>query len=193
MGMRQTRAWLLRHGATEWSANGRHTGRTDIPLSDEGRAGAWRLADALKGCAFVDVWTSSLSRAAETCRITGLGNRANVLGELREWDYGEYEGLTTAEIREERPNWTLWRDGCPAGETAAVVGIRAQRVVDRIRAAEGDVAIFSHAHFLRVLAATWLGLPPQNGALFALATSSISVLGWEREQQVIERWNESVG
>ena len=192
MHMTQPRAWLLRHGATEWSETGRHTGRTDIPLSDAGRAAAWRLADALKGCAFVEVWSSPLSRAAETARITGLGRRALPYGELREWDYGEYEGITTAEIRAGRPNWTLWRDGCPSGETAAVVGMRAQRVVERIRAAEGDVAIFSHAHILRVIAATWLGLPPEAGAYFSLDTAAISVLGWEREQPVIERWNDPV-
>jgi probable phosphoglycerate mutase len=179
---------LVRHGATEWSATGRHTGRTDIPLSDEGRAAAATLRDRLPTAPDL-VLTSPLTRASETCRLAGLGDRAETDDDLREWDYGDYEGRTTAEIRTARPDWTLWRDGCPNGESAADVGARADRVIARLRAADGTTVVFAHGHLLRVLAARWVGLAPEAGALLALDPATLSALGWEREQPVVRRWN----
>jgi broad specificity phosphatase PhoE len=180
---------LVRHGETEWSRAGKHTGRTDVPLTEEGRAQASALGAALGGWRFALVLTSPLSRAVETCRLAGLGEVAQERDELREWDYGAYEGRTTAEIREERPGWTLWRDGVPDGETAAEVGARADRVIAELRAAEGDGVVFAHGHLLRVLAARWLGLEPADGRYFALDTATIGVLGYEREAAVIRLWN----
>jgi probable phosphoglycerate mutase len=185
----QPEAWLVRHGETEWSASGRHTGTTDVPLTGAGRAAATHLAAFLGGHEFAAVWTSPLARARETCALAGLGARAVVLDDLREWDYGAYEGVTTTAIRQERPNWTLWRDGCPDGESATDVGVRADRVIARIRSGDGDVCVFAHGHLLRVLAARWVRLAPVEGALLALDTASVSILGWEREQPVIRRWN----
>jgi probable phosphoglycerate mutase len=182
---------LARHGETEWSINGRHTGRTDLPLTDRGRQLAELLAPALAGRRFALVLTSPLQRAVETCRLAGLGELAEARDDLREWDYGEYEGLTTAAIREARPGWSLWRDGCPGGESAADVGARADRVIAEARSADGDAAVFGHGHMLRVLAARWLGLPASNGALFALGTGTLSTLGYEREAPVMLRWNEA--
>jgi len=149
-----------------------------------------QLAARLSGWRFARVLTSPLARAAETCRLAGLGERAETSADLREWDYGEYEGRRTVDIREERPGWDLWVDGAPGGETAAQIGRRADRVVEAALAAEGDVALFAHGHVLRVLGARWVGLPPDAGRLLALSTASVSVLGWERETAVIERWNE---
>jgi broad specificity phosphatase PhoE len=180
---------LARHGETEWSRDGRHTGRTDIPLTDNGRSQAEGLRDKLSEWTFVRVLSSPLSRARETCRLAGLGDSATTTDDLLEWDYGEYEGITTAEIRESRPDWNLWRDGCPGGETAADVGARVDRVIDEVGRLDGPVAMFAHGHVLRVLAARWLGLDPSNGALFALGTGTLSVLGYERETRVIRRWN----
>jgi broad specificity phosphatase PhoE len=180
---------LVRHGETEWSRAGKHTGRTDVPLTDEGREQAVALGAALRGRAFVLVLTSPLSRAAETCRLAALDEVAQDRADLQEWDYGDYEGRTTLEIREERPGWTLWRDGVPGGETAADVGERADRVIAELRATEGDAAVFAHGHLLRVLTARWLGLDPADGGLFALDTASISALGYERETTVIRLWN----
>ena len=180
---------LARHGETEWSRDRRHTGRTDIPLTEAGRRQAALLRGALAGRDFARVLSSPLSRALETCRLAGLGDRAELSDDLLEWDYGEYEGIRTAEIRERRPGWNLWRDGCPGGETAADVGRRADRVVAALEGLDRDVAVFAHGHVLRVLAARWLGLGPEAGALFKLDTGTISALGYERETRVITRWN----
>lgn len=187
--MTASRLWLVRHGETEWSASGRHTGSTDIPLTEAGRRAAADLATALAGHSFNLVLTSPLSRARETCVLAGLGDLAVVIDELREWNYGSYEGLTTSDIQQTRPGWNVFEDGCPDGESPQQVAGRADRVVARARAAEGDVIAFSHGHLLRVLAARWVGLPPQAGAHLALATASVSVLGWEREVPVISSWD----
>jgi broad specificity phosphatase PhoE len=180
---------LARHGETEWSRDRRHTGRTDIPLTENGRRQAGVLRGALAGRDFARVLSSPLSRALETCREAGLGDTAELTPDLYEWDYGEYEGITTAEIREGRPGWNLWRDGCPGGETAADVGRRVDRVLDSLADLEGDAALFAHGHVLRVLAARWLGLGPEKGALLKLDTGTLSVLGYERETRAITRWN----
>ena len=180
---------LVRHGETEWSRDGRHTGRTDVPLTEPGRREAEALGGALGAWRFGLVLSSPLIRASETCRLAGLGEVAIPSDDLLEWDYGAYEGRRTKEIREERPDWTLWRDGVPSGETAADVGARADRVVARLREAGGDAAVFAHGHVLRVLAARWLGLEPELGRLVALETATLSVLGYERETAVIRLWN----
>jgi broad specificity phosphatase PhoE len=184
---------LVRHGETEWSRTGKHTGNTDVPLTDAGRRRAQAVGEALAGREFALVLTSPLQRALETCRLAGLGDRAEIRDELKEWDYGAYEGRKTVEIREERPSWTLWRDGVPDGETATAVGARADRVVAELRACDGDALVFAHGHLLRVLAARWLGLEPEAGRLFALEPATISVLGYEREIAVIRLWNEPAG
>jgi probable phosphoglycerate mutase len=181
---------LVRHGETEWARDGRHTGRSDIPLTELGRSQAIVLGDRLRGRRFTDVFTSPLARARETCGLAGLGHQARVSDDLREWDYGDYEGRRTVEIRREVPGWTLWRDGAPGGEHASDVAARADRVIERARAAGGEIVLFSHGHFLRVLAARWLALDPGYGRLFALAPATISLLGYEREQPVIIRWND---
>jgi probable phosphoglycerate mutase len=183
---------LVRHGETEWSRDLRHTGRTDVPLTDKGRREAERLRGELAGRTFARVLTSPLERAAETCRLAGLGDAAETTDALREWDYGDYEGITTKQIRERRPGWFLWRDGCPNGESAPDVGARVDPLVDELARLDGDVALFSHGHLLRVLTARWLELPPQSGALFALGTGTLSILGFEREVRVIRRWNAPV-
>jgi broad specificity phosphatase PhoE len=183
---------FVRHGDTEWNRARRHTGRTDIPLTDDGRAEARMLREPLAGWSFARVLTSPLARAQETCRLAGLGERAEPTDALLEWDYGEYEGITTSEIRAERPGWSLWRDGCPGGETADDVRARVDPLIAELKAGEGDVALFAHSHVLRVLTARWLGLPPQDGALFVLWTATVSVLGFERETAVITRWNAPV-
>jgi broad specificity phosphatase PhoE len=184
---------LVRHAQTEWSLSGRHTGRTDIPLTEAGRRSADRLAPQLAGRRFEVVWTSPLSRARETCERAGLGADAIARDELLEWDYGDYEGLTTAEIRAQRPDWNLWRDGCPGGESAADVGRRVDRLVAELATLKGEGICFAHGHVLRVLGARWVGLDPSAGALLALGTGSISELGHERETRVLWRWNEDVG
>lgn len=181
---------LIRHGETEWSAAGRHTSRTDIPLTDQGRRQAESLGICLQRWRFALVLTSPLQRAAETCRLAGLADDAQTRPDLVEWDYGDYEGVTTTEIRKQRPDWTLWLDGVSGGETAGQVAARAERVLGEVRQADGDVALFSHGHFLRVLAARWIALPPEMGRAFALETATISVLGFERETPVISRWNQ---
>ena len=182
---------LVRHGQTEWSLSGQHTGTTDMPLTDEGRRHAEALGGRLSAWSFARVLTSPLSRAVDTCRLAGLGDDAEVTDDLREWDYGAYEGRRTADIREERPGWGVWKHGVPDGETVDQLGLRADRVIDAARSVTGDVALFAHGHVLRVIGARWIGLPPDHGALLALSTASISVLGWERETAVIERWNET--
>jgi len=183
---------LARHGETEWSRDRRHTGRTDIPLTENGRRQAAVLRGPLANRSFARVLSSPLSRALETCRQAGLGDRAELTGDLCEWDYGDYEGITTAEIRTRRPGWNLWRDGCPGGETAADVGRRVDRVLASLDGLDGDAAVFAHGHVLRVLTARWLGLGPEAGALFKLDTGTLSALGYERETRVITRWNAPV-
>jgi probable phosphoglycerate mutase len=185
------RAFLVRHGETEWSLSGRHTGRTDIPLTDRGRREAERLGARLAKERFALVLTSPLGRARETCELAGFGAVAEVTNDLLEWDYGEYEGRLTSDIRKERPGWTLWSDGVPGGETADDVARRADRVINRIRAVEGDVALFSHGHVLRVIGARWLCQPPEAGRGYLLSTAALSVLGWERETPALELWNET--
>jgi broad specificity phosphatase PhoE len=180
---------LVRHGETEWSRDGRHTGNTDIPLTETGRAQAEALAGALTGREFARVLTSPLARAAETAALAGFGDRAEPRDELREWDYGAYEGRKTVDIRKERPGWTLWRDGVPEGESAAEVAARVDRVIGELLEGEGDVLVFGHGHLLRVLAARWVELGPEAGALLALDPATISVLGHERETPVIRVWN----
>ena len=182
---------LVRHGETAWSRSGQHTGRTDVPLLEDGRQMARALEKPLKAWSFAEVWTSPLSRASETCALSEHGVIARPEPDLMEWDYGEYEGKTSKEIREKAPDWSLWKDGAPGGETPEHVGARADRVVEKVRRVQGNVLIFSHGHLLRVLAARWLGLPPSEGRLFALSTASISVLGWDGDQPVIVRWNDT--
>jgi broad specificity phosphatase PhoE len=185
-------AVLARHGQTEWSLSGQHTGSTDVPLTEEGRRQARALASRLAGRSFALMLSSPLSRALETCRLAGLGDAVQVREELREWDYGEYEGLTTAEIRRERPDWYLFEHGCPGGETAEQVGERVDRVIAEVRAADGDAALFGHGHCLRVLSARWLGLPAREGGRFALSTGTLSELGGEHGRPVVWLWNEVV-
>src|SRR4051812_22310814 len=190
------RAYLARHGETAWTLSGQHTGRTDIPLTPRGEADARRLGERLKNHSFAVVLTSPLQRAKRTCELAGLGDRCQVDDDLREWDYGEFEGLKTAEIRQRRPDWSLFRDGCPGGETADQVGARADRVLARLRAAAGDAVVFSHGHMLRVLAARWLGLPAAAGRLFLCDPTSLGVLGHEHDkadEPVLRLWNEAPG
>jgi broad specificity phosphatase PhoE len=184
-----TRLFLVRHGETEWSASGRHTGWTDIPLNENGIEQAERLGERLVGYTFAHVVSSPLSRAHDTCRIGGLADVAVVDPDLREWDYGEFEGRTTDEIRRELPGWTIWSAQITRGESVDDVGRRVDRVMAKVLAVDGDVAIFGHGHALRILAARWLGLEPGAGSLFELSTATISRLGWERERRVIELWN----
>ena len=181
---------LVRHGETEWSRSGRHTGRTDVPLTEKGRRDAERLAACLSAWRFERVLTSPLQRATETCRLAGLGERSELREDLREWDYGDYEGRTTPDIRTDRPGWTLWTDGVPGGEHADQVGARADRVIAEVRRMDGDVVLFGHGHMLRVLATRWIELPPTAGSRFGLDPATISVLGYEWETPVLLRWNQ---
>jgi broad specificity phosphatase PhoE len=183
---------LVRHGETEWSRDGRHTGRTDIALTDVGCRQAEALRPALAGRDLALVLTSPLERARETCRLAGFGDRAEVRDELREWDYGEYEGITTPQIRERRPDWVLWRDGCPGGEIAAEVGARVDPLVAELRELDGDAALFAHGHVLRVLAARWIELDPAGGQRLVLTTGTLSALSWEHEWTALSRWNAPV-
>ena len=183
--------WLARHGETDWSRSGQHTSRTDLPLTEIGRTQAVALGARLRDRPFALVLTSPLMRAADTARIAGFGDVLAVDDDLREWDYGEFEGRKTDEIRVQFPGWSIWRGPWPGGETIDQVAARADRVIARVRAIDGDVLAFSHGHLLRVLAARWLGHEPEAGDMLALSTGSISVLGWEREEPVIERWNET--
>lgn len=184
-----TQIWLARHGETEWSRTGRHTGRTDIELTEKGREQASALAPALAKREFARVISSPLSRAVETCRLALPSFSIGLSDALLEWDYGAYEGMTSEQIREKRPGWVLWRDGCPGGETAADVGARVDPLVAELLKATEDVALFAHGHVLRVIAARWLGLRPGDGAYFALDTATLSILGWEHAAAVIRRWN----
>jgi broad specificity phosphatase PhoE len=180
---------VVRHGETEWSLTGRHTGNTDVPLIESGRERARVLASELAGRSFSLVLCSPLRRVRETCELAGFGDVAVLCEELREWDYGDYEGLTTPQIRERDPHWNLWRDGCPGGEKPAQVGARADRALERLRGAGGDALAFAHGHILRVVTARWIGLEAAGGARFALGAGSIGVLGYERETEVVTRWN----
>lgn len=182
--------WLIRHGETEWTATGQHTGRTDIPLTALGRRQATALGRRLADRVFDLVLVSPLTRAMETCRIAGFGDGAKPTDDLREWDYGAYEGRTTADIRTEVPGWTIWTHGLPGGETIEQVAERVGSVIGQATAAGGDVALFAHGHVLRVLAACWLSLPPEAGRLLGLGTASLSVLGYERETRIITTWNQ---
>jgi len=181
--------WLIRHGETEWSLSGAHTGRTDLPLIATGKERAATLRNYLAGKPFALVLTSPLQRARETCRIAGYGDVAQIEPNLSEWDYGAYEGRTTSDIRKEAPGWDLWTMGVPGGETIEQVATRARLVIERASAAGGDAALFAHGHILRILTACWLDLPASAGRLFALDTASVSVLGYERECRVIQHWN----
>jgi probable phosphoglycerate mutase len=180
---------LVRHGETEWSSSGRHTSVTDVALTDHGRAQAAELAPRLFGRHFALVLTSPRARTMETCAFAGLGDDCEVSEDLVEWDYGEYEGLTTVQIREREPHWTIFTHGAPGGEIAAQVAARADRVLARAVSAGGDVALFSHGHFLRVVGARWVGLAGEDGRLLGLDVATISVLGHERSQRVLRRWN----
>jgi broad specificity phosphatase PhoE len=183
---------LARHGETEWSLSGQHTGLTDLPLTDRGKRNARKLGEQLRLRQFARVFTSPLQRAARTCELAGFGAQSEIDRDLLEWNYGEYEGMRTAEIHAKRPGWQLFRDGCPGVESPGEVGTRADRVVDRVRAIKGDVLIFSSGHFLRVLTARWLGLEPQAGRYFLLSTASLSALGYEHDlsQPVIQLRND---
>lgn len=181
---------LVRHGETEWARVGKHTGRTDIPLTDLGREQAEVAGRRLKGRSFAMVLTSPLSRAADTCRIAGFGDVASVDDDLMEWDYGDYEGRKTVEIREERPGWSLWKDGVPKGESGGDVAARVDRVIERALSIDGDALLFAHGHLLRVLAARWLGLGFDGGRLLSLSPATLSVLGFERENRVLLHWND---
>ena len=183
--------WLIRHGETEWSLSGAHTSRTDIPLTARGEERAEKIRDYLAHRAFSLVLTSPLQRARETCRVAGYSGVAQVDENLREWDYGVFEGRTTADIRKDQPDWSIWDSPVPQGETVEQVAARTQRVIDRATQSGGQVALFAHAHVLRILAATWLGLPPRAGRLLALGTGSVSTLVFERETRVISTWNRS--
>ena len=184
--------WLIRHGETEWSLSGAHTSRTDIPLTERGKERAAKIRDYLAQRKFSLVLSSPLQRARETCRIAGYSDVAQIEENLKEWDYGIFEGRTTADIRKDQPDWSIWDSPVPEGEPVEHVAARAQKVIDRALEAGGDVALFAHAHILRILAATWLGLEPRGGRLFALGTGSVSTLGYERETRVISTWNRSL-
>ena len=191
-----TELWLVRHGETEWSLSGRHTGRTDIPLTAHGRERAVELGKFLAETKFAAVRCSPLRRARETCEIAGYGDVAVVDPGLMEWDYGVYEGRTSQEIQAEIPGWSVWKDAIVGGETVEQVGARADGVIARALGAAGPetedvarVALFAHAHILRILAARWIGLEAREGCRFVLGTGSVSVLGWEKETRVVERWN----
>ena len=184
--------YLARHGETAWSLSGQHTGLTDLPLTKDGEDAARRLGERLKGLSVTKVFTSPLQRAARTCELAGFGAVAQFDPDLVEWNYGKYEGLRTSEIQRTRPDWKLFRDGCPEGETLDQIGTRADRVVNRVRALNGNVLLFSSGHFLRVLAARWLRLEPAAGRYFVLGTASLSALGYEHDisEPVVQWWNE---
>jgi|SRR5215469_5514454 len=181
--------WLVRHGETEWSLSGAHTGRTDLPLTPKGEEKATAIRGKLGGQPFSLVLVSPMQRARRTCEIAGYGGVAQVDPNLLEWNYGDYEGKTTAEIRKNHPGWFLFRDGVPNGESIGQVAARAEKVIERAVSAGGDAALFAHGHILRILASQWMGLPPEDARLLALSTASVSVLGYEHETRVITRWN----
>jgi probable phosphoglycerate mutase len=182
---------LVRHGETEWSRSGQHTSRTDLPLIEAGRRRAEELGSSLRGREWEMVLSSPLRRARETCELAGLGHAMAIDEDLREWDYGEYEGLTTPQIREQRPSWSLWTDGCPGGESPEQVAARADHVLSVLRKSDGDCVLFAHGHILRVIAARWVEQPVTLGARLALSTGTLSTLGFERETPVVSEWNRS--
>ena len=185
--------YLARHGETAWSLSGQHTGRTDVPLTERGERNARALGERLRGLTVARVFTSPLQRAMRTCELAGFGAAAEIDPDLVEWDYGQYEGRRSAEIHVERPDWQLFRDGCPGGESPGQIGARADRVVGRVRAVKGDVLVFSSGHFLRVLAARWLGLDAAGGRYLLLSTASLSTLGYEHKlaEPAIHLWNDN--
>ena len=183
------KVYLVRHGETEWSLSGQHTGVTDIPLTENGRAVARRLRPILAEESFSLVLTSPLSRARETCELAGLGAGPVVEPDLKEWNYGEYEGLTPKQIHDKKPGWMIFRDGCPGGETPAQIGARVDRVIERVRDAPGNVALFAHGHVFRVLVARWIGLPAGGGQHFSLGTATLNVLGYYRDSPAVKIWN----
>jgi probable phosphoglycerate mutase len=188
--------YLIRHGETAWSLSGQHTSRTDLPLTTQGEQNAHRLGTRLTGTVFSRVLTSPRQRARQTCELAGFGPVAEVEPDLAEWDYGDYEGLRTTEILPKRPDWNIFRDGCPHGESSAQISDRADRLITRLRALDGNLAAFSHGHFGRVLAARWIGLPVAEARRFLLGTASLSILGFEHDDPavpVIVRWNEPAG
>jgi broad specificity phosphatase PhoE len=189
MASTEQKVYVVRHGETAWSLSGQHTGVTDLPLTDNGRAVARRLKPILARESFSLVLTSPLGRARETCELAGLGSHAIVERDLMEWNYGEYEGLTAKQIRERNPGWLVFRDGCPGGETPEQVGARADRVIARVRAVPGDVALFAHGHIFRVLVARWIELPVSAGQHFLLDTATLNVLGYYRESPAVKIWN----
>jgi broad specificity phosphatase PhoE len=184
--------YLVRHGETAWSVAGKHTGKTDIPLTARGEENATRLRKRLEGINPLQVLSSPLERARRTCELAGFGEKMEIDANLVEWGYGDYEGRTTAEIRRERPDWSLFRDGCPNGETIEQVSLRADRLIARLRAFNGDALLFGHSHMFRILAARWLALPAQGGALFKLAPASVSIISFEHtvDDPVIALWND---
>ncbi len=193
MGNDSPNVFLVRHGETEWSLSGRHTGLSDLPLTERGEQDGRRLAERLRGLRFAQVLVSPLRRAVRTCELAGFGAAAQTDPDLLEWNYGQYEGRRTADIRAERPGWRLFRDGCPGGESPLVVGTRADRVIARVRRSEGNTLLVSSGHILRVLVARWLGLAPGEGSLFLLGTASVSALGYEhdRSEPVVRLWNDT--
>jgi broad specificity phosphatase PhoE len=188
-GQNKDLVYLIRHGETEWARNGRHTGRTDIPLTETGRTQAGFLLPIFDEVSFSLILSSPLQRALETARLAGLGNRVELVPDLMEWDYGDYEGITTGQIREKIPDWSIWTHPCPHGETINEVAARADRVISRVRDDEGNVALFSHGHLLRILAVRWLGFEPAYARHFQLGTSTLSILAFEGTTPVIKTWN----
>jgi broad specificity phosphatase PhoE len=184
--------YLARHGETAWSLSGQHTGLSDIPLTPRGEQNARQLGRRLRGLAFTHVFTSPLARARTTCQLAGFGEQAETDADLVEWDYGDYEGRRTIDIRQQRPDWLIFRDGCPHGETFAALTTRADRVIARLQALDGDILLFGHGHFFRMLAARWLGLRVEDARLFILAAASLSALGYEhtRGEPAIRLWND---
>ena len=193
MRMALPKVYLARHGETEWSVTGQHTGLTDLPLTARGERNARQLGKRLKGLQFAAVFTSPLQRARRTCELAGFGDRAKVDAEMVEWNYGDYEGRRTDDIRKERPGWNLFRDGCPSGETAVQVGARADRVIARLRRVNGDALVFGHRHWLSVLAVRWVGLPAEQGDILLLSEASVSIVGYNHtvDESVIQLWNDS--
>jgi broad specificity phosphatase PhoE len=189
--MAERRVWLVRHGETEWSKSGQHTGRTDIALTPKGEAQATALGRLVAGRKFALVLTSPMGRAQSTARLAGIADGAQVTEDLHEWNYGIYEGITTKSVREKQPGWTIWTTPIPEGETVEQVGERARRLIARVESIDGDVALVAHGHILRILGAVWMGLPPIHGRNLGLHTATLSVLGYERETRVIEVWNQA--
>jgi probable phosphoglycerate mutase len=192
MSERLPEIYLARHGETAWTISHQHTGRSDIPLTERGERNAGSLGERLRGMVFAKVLVSPLQRARRTAELAGFGSVAQIDPDLTEWDYGRYDGKTSAEIHRERPDWSLFRDGCPGGESVEAIGARADRVIAKLRAIEGQVLLFGHGHFFRVVTARWLGLPPSDGRLYFLSTASLSLLGYEhsRDEPVIRLWND---